>query len=977
MKKRRKPSKAGRWFLEPIGKKDEEGAKSPATMRKFCIFDIESKDGDSQKAGFTRPFMVGFYDPDEPEFAERYSEFHNEPHLAKRHWRRRHLQPGGCIDKLMTKFLQAKYAGRILYAHFGGNFDHLFLPAWLVMHQDEYGFEIIPVQSSIQVLRVWRKPENPEDEIKEEWDFLDTHKLLPMALSKACKAFRVPNKLDMDLHRHEDSAEWAPYLRRDCEALAQVMRSMYSMVHDRLGGEMGITTPSTSMKLFRRRFMGAHGVSEKIPRFAHWRDCMGAKLDFDAPGACPGCAHDWIRRGYYGGRTEIFRLFGTLLKYFDINSSYVAAMREEMPIGARDDSHRHIDRVGDAIQWERHRSDLNPDANWTGFAEVTVFIPESCPIPPLPHKNRESGKLQFPVGQLYGVWSLEELALLNDPLVQGRIVHTHSVIYYKLAPCFGPMVGELWQFRNTKNPDYDPGLSELAKLLGNGLYGKFAMRQERQTMVFAKSVDPEQCFLCGQPTVGGTSLCLNCQGSKPASETDPDCPVWYQAKRTDAPYIIPHISAHITARARVRLWQFMKTALRTQTGERNASGFREGDVAFVGDRAHLVLQSEVFDVRVELVLRDLDAELDPNRLGDVAWSGTPNQKLGQGGTVYYTDTDSVVTDATLPATQCVCGHVRMKHQGAGADGACTEEGCKCKRLLVHIWGTGSMLGEMKDEHPGELLNYLGLQPKAYLIERTKHNKAWADVQPLRFWFDDCTVKKVAWSEREFTDCSSKNERCALSRPAVRRLIQLISSRVTMSEVCSGKRDPEISRRIAEAEQEAALVHAQADAPFGVYAKEEFYPASKLDPIVSKYFAKVTLKGFPPGMRTKGNLEKLRGGKIDWEEIKKGNSGITGPGQTLEWSQLEKVRTLARRGFTEPPRMREKCCDCVWDGRALVVKCVQCAAGKGPIAVSKSFKSLYDKRVVIEDGSGRTRGVAVYEPIGGFQEVDSDFMKVAE
>jgi len=56
-------------------------------------------------------------------------------------------------------------------------------------------------------------------------------------------------------------------------------------------------------------------------------------------------------------------------------------------------------------------------------------------------------------------------------------------------------------------------------------------------------------------------MCEDCEGSKPAmAEADGD--VWYQRKVTDACYIIPFISQHITSLARVALWYQMKAAVK-------------------------------------------------------------------------------------------------------------------------------------------------------------------------------------------------------------------------------------------------------------------------------------------------------------------------------------------------------------------------------------------------------------------------------
>ena len=574
-------------YLEPL--------TSSVKRKKFCVYDIESKHEDTQKAGFTRPFLVGTYDSE----MDEYVEFRNQPHLAKRDWFERHILPGGCIDQLLNYLLSKRFNGYNIYAHNGGSFDHLFLLAWLTAHRDEYGFEVVPVQSSIQKIDVWRLPDNPGEKPKFKWTFLDSMKLLPMGLERACKTFGLEGKVQHDLNMHEDDPHWSQYLQQDCFALSEVLNKAHDLIEHVLGGEVGMTTPATSMKLFRRQFLGRGGSPSRIARYAHWPECKGRRSTAHGQEDCPGCAHEWVRRAYYGGRTELFRTSGTGLHYYDINSSYVAAMRETMPVGER--------VIENFLDWRRHE-------HYIGFVECTVRIPESCYLPPLPHRDEETGKLIFPVGVFTGVWDCEELALLNHPSVKGEILHVEKVVWFKRQHVFVDMVDKLYALRDKNRKDYDEGLSALGKLLGNGLYGKFGMKQDRTTVVFARDVaDPDsQCFLCGGEKKEDQFVCKECDGSTPANG-DMSSSVWYQKKHVDAPYIIPQIAAHITTLARIRLWRFMRAAL--------------------------------------------DA----------------------GGKLFYSDTDSIITDAILPSS--------------------------------------TALGDLKDEYPDvKDLRGAFVQPKVYMVE---------------------------------------------------------------------------------------------------------------------------------------------------------------------------------------------------------------------------------------------------------------------
>lgn len=516
-----------------------DALSGPAKRKNFCTVDIESKAEDTQQAGFTRPFLVGTYDP----MRRVYEEFRDEPHLGSRDWKTRYVDPGGCVDKVLTYLLSAPFKNYQIYSHNGGNFDELFFLPWLRRHEDEFGFEVVPVQSSIQVIKVWRLPTEVEEPIRDRWTFLDSMKLFPMGLEKMCKTFGLPGKVDHDLDMHETDERWSTYLKQDCVALAEGLIKIHELVEDKLGGEVGMTAPSTSMKLFRRRFLGRPGSVKKIPRFQHWHGCDGKA---DDGGECQGCAHQWVRRGYYGGRTELFRVYGENLHYYDINSSYVAAMREEMPVGDR----TVLTGEDAEIDWRR-------TAKEGGFVECTVKIPATCDLPPLPHRSEKTGKLIFPTGVFSGVWSTRELALLKDPSVNGEILSVKRVVWFRLKPVFEGMVQELWRLRDKNQEDYDEGLSALAKLLGNSLYGKFGMKEQRTSIVFSDARDDGHCFLCQKTATGG--LCNECVGSKPATD-DEDCDVWYQKKKVEASYIIPHIAAWITSLARERLWRFMRQA---------------------------------------------------------------------------------------------------------------------------------------------------------------------------------------------------------------------------------------------------------------------------------------------------------------------------------------------------------------------------------------------------------------------------------
>ena len=578
-------------FLTPLKPIDEE-----TKLRKIVTFDIESKDGDTQNRGFTRPFLVDFFDGDE------HYVFQNDIGMEHIPWETRHIQRGGCIDKFMRWLLRLdgcsacnysytldmatrpgrpcrscrdhrrKYAGGTtdIYSHNGGRFDELFILGWGLLNRKYVRFEMTAVSNRIQKLEF--RPAAHEDQEDGRgtglrWCFLDSAALIPLSLQKigedilggveelpAVKDSKemAKAKLHHDLDIHEFDESWLTYVKADNEVLYLALHKFIDLLRS-LGGDVGITAPSASMKLFRMKFQQG-----KIARNRHFKWCnRTCEKSIDhrpcSPYCdlhCHGCAHDWVRRGYYGGRTEVFRRFGRRMYYYDINSSYPASMKEDMPVGEMivlDPT-----TTWDALRLMRQSS--------VGFIECEVEIPEGVEVPPLP--VRYNGKLVFPTGKFRGVWDFDELELLFDPLVNGKVTKVYRSVWYQSAPVFKEMIDVLYHYRTkhvggckTKhglgticgakhcNPDYTEGLAYVCKLMLNSLYGKFGMREERVGVVMVG--EDEQKPADGWP-LGGKH----------------DSPFWEVKHLADAAYVIPQISAHITALSRIRLWKGMADVVR-------------------------------------------------------------------------------------------------------------------------------------------------------------------------------------------------------------------------------------------------------------------------------------------------------------------------------------------------------------------------------------------------------------------------------
>lgn len=252
------------------------------STRPYAVIDIESKDGDSQRAGFTRPFLAGWYDTRVGFFQAKGPR---------------------CIETMLAYACQEKHDGWIFYAHNGGSFDWLhFLPA---IHAAGFYYEILTVGSTIQLLKVKRSREDKS----RGWTFLDSAKLIPMSLEKAAKAFGVTLKKEHDLDLHEDDPSWREYLRTDCIATYEILVRYHELIEIQLKGEVGITAASTAMRTFRRGWQVAPIARHK----SH---------------------HEMFRAAYYGGRVERFARKVQGVRTYDVNSSYPWSMTMPMPVGA-------------------------------------------------------------------------------------------------------------------------------------------------------------------------------------------------------------------------------------------------------------------------------------------------------------------------------------------------------------------------------------------------------------------------------------------------------------------------------------------------------------------------------------------------------------------------------------------------------------------------------------------------------------------
>ena len=226
---------------------------------------------------------------------------------------------------------------------------------------------------------------------------------------------------------------------------------------------------------------------------------------------CPVLNHkaeELVRRSYVGGRCEIFKPVLEKGYCYDFNSLYPSVMLfEPAPAGF-------------------YHNVQKRNKNKIGFYDADVYVPNLL-IPPLP--LRFKNKLLFPTGNFSGAFSGIELDLLER--MAGKYIIKNGIEFTKKVYLFKGYVNKFYKLKNEMK-ESNPAMSYISKLMLNSLYGKFGQRRENVSLYLNPESDKEMDFLYDEE--------LNIFAKKTISTSK---------------HILPYISAHITALARIKLYE--------------------------------------------------------------------------------------------------------------------------------------------------------------------------------------------------------------------------------------------------------------------------------------------------------------------------------------------------------------------------------------------------------------------------------------
>ncbi|MEK5046161.1 DNA polymerase [Bacillus sp. FSL L8-0637] len=319
----------------------------------------------------------------------------------------------------------------------------------------------------------------------------------------------------------KDDEVLCEYMEYDCRSLYKILEIVLELSGLELEHFVKCpTTASLSKTVYKEQYKKDYKLAISTKQYNEKK--LGRGLE------------NFVRQGYYGGRTEVFTPRITNGYHYDVNSLYPYVMKNaEMPIGFPNILDGEEAQLSYDL-WKRRKYGA-------GFIQAKVYVPENMYIPVLPKKDY-TGKLIFPVGRIEGVWTFQELSVAES---EGCVIEKieSGVVFEKTSPVFREFVSHFEQIKNTSRG----AKRTFAKLMQNALYGKFAMQRER--VMYADISDREKLEAEGHTV---SKVIYNMNG------------IHMEFLEYDgyamAEYIQPHISAYITSIARIILYKGLKYA---------------------------------------------------------------------------------------------------------------------------------------------------------------------------------------------------------------------------------------------------------------------------------------------------------------------------------------------------------------------------------------------------------------------------------
>ena len=321
-----------------------------------------------------------------------------------------------------------------IFAHNLGDFDGYFLYKGLMKHYNpEHLSSIIDETNSFISIKL-------NSEFK--FEFKDSLRIFPTSLDKLCKMFGVEGKSisynpkfkNMDLFNNPKLLNtFKKYSLQDAVILFKALSVAQIFYWDKfkVDIETVYSTATLSLKIFRTNF-------QDKPIYI-----LPSNIDL------------FIRSGYFGGGTDVYKAYAKNAFYYDVNSLYPFAMLKPMPY--------EILNNGKLINLTNRSLD-----SFFGFAYVKINCPLDMLRPVLPFHHE--GKTIYPVGSWTGVYFSEELKAVEKLGYKITLIKGYE---FSQANLFTNYVHSFYEIKK-----HSTGVErDMAKLQLNNLYGYFGRKQ--------------------------------------------------------------------------------------------------------------------------------------------------------------------------------------------------------------------------------------------------------------------------------------------------------------------------------------------------------------------------------------------------------------------------------------------------------------------------------------------------------------------
>ena len=366
-----------------------------------------------------------------------------------------------CIDSM----LNSKYNNYYWYIHNMGKFDMVYIYKTLedfnLNFKSQY-YKLSTIYKDGKMLRLVVKRKVKNKYIK--MTFLDSLNILPGSLNTLTKDFKVKylkgyfpysfvnennltyigetpkinyfNSITVsDYNKIYSKDNWSlkeetiRYIKNDILGLLEILEKFKKYLHIEHNLEM--TEGLTISRLALNKYLKYYLKDFKIP--------LINKLNI----------FDYIYKGYYGGRTEVFKPYGKQLYYYDVNSLYPKVSLNDMP--------------GMKVCYKKSFTPDGLDLNNLFGVFRAVVKTNNDYLGLLPVKTKLG--LIFPNGEFEGFWSSEELNFAKEIGYQVRVIEGYN--FDKVPSYFKDYVLDLYKLKaNTSGSEKITNKSLLNNLLG-------------------------------------------------------------------------------------------------------------------------------------------------------------------------------------------------------------------------------------------------------------------------------------------------------------------------------------------------------------------------------------------------------------------------------------------------------------------------------------------------------------------------------